>query len=399
MPPAPRIDLEGRLADIARFGTPPAVYSRAALTQAFDAYQRALGLRKVAGVLLRQGQLQPWHPVGIRRSAPASTSSPAANWPALAAGGDAGKVIFSGVGKTAAEMRFALDAGIGCFNVESAAELDRLAEWPPAWARARPSPSASTPTSTPTPTRTSPPACAATSSAWPSTEALDLYRRPPRCPSIEISGIDCHIGSQLLDPAPMAEAADKILGLVDQLGREGINLDHIDLGGGLGIRYRDEEPPTPTDLPQALLDCFAGRDEALCFEPGRPGGQRRPAADPHRIPQARRREELRHHRRRHERPGPPGPYDAYHEIVAVAPRSLPDHPLRGGRPDLRERRLPRPRPRPLRRARRPAGDPVGRRLRHDDELQLQHPPRAAEVLVDGDCTRHPRARETLENTS
>jgi diaminopimelate decarboxylase len=98
------------------------------------------------------------------------------------------------------------------------------------------------------------------------TEALDLYRKAAGCRHRDL-GIDCHIGSQLLDPAPMAEAAGKILGLVDQLAREGIKLDHIDLGGGLGIRYRDEEPPTPpttssrcwTASPAATRPCASSR--------------------------------------------------------------------------------------------------------------------------------------------
>ena len=266
------LTLEGvALADIAaQFGTPTYVYSRAALTQAFDAYQRALGLRKsLVCYSVKANSSLGVLSVFARLGAGFDIVSGGELARVLAAGGDAGKVIFSGVGKTAAEMRFALDAGIGCFNVESAAELDRLAEV-----------AASMGTRAPISFRVNPDVNPNThpyiSTGLRSNkfgvafdEALDLYRKAARLPHIEISGIDCHIGSQLLDPAPMTEAAEKILGLVDQLGREGIKLDHIDLGGGLGIRYRDEEPPTPTTYLKPLLDCFAGRDEALCFEPGR----------------------------------------------------------------------------------------------------------------------------------
>ncbi|PKO55533.1 MAG: diaminopimelate decarboxylase, partial [Betaproteobacteria bacterium HGW-Betaproteobacteria-19] len=153
--------------------------------------------------------------------------------------------------------------------------------------------------------------------------ALALYRRAASLPHLRVSGIACHIGSQLLDPAPMAEAAAKVLGLVDRLAAEGIRLDHIDLGGGLGIRYDDETPPSVADYLAPLLKVFEGRSEELCFEPGRslvgnagllltrveylkPGEEKNFA-----IVDAAMNDLAR-----------PALYDAFHEVVAVTERAV-----------------------------------------------------------------------------
>ena len=256
------LTLEGvALADIAeRFGTPTYVYSRAALTQAYEAYQHALGLRKsLVCYAVKANSSLGVLSVFARLGAGFDIVSRGELARVLAAGGDAGKVIFSGVGKSADEMRYALESGIGCFNVESAAELDRLNEVAGSMGKRAPIAFRVNPDVNPNTHPYISTGLRSNKFGVAFTEALDLYRKAAKLPNIEISGIDCHIGSQLLDPAPMAEAADKILGLVDQLAREGITLDHIDLGGGLGIRYRDEEPPTPTEYLKPLLERFAGR--------------------------------------------------------------------------------------------------------------------------------------------
>jgi len=187
----------------------------------------------------------------------------------LAAGGDAAKVIFSGVGKTAAEIEFALAQGILCFNIESAPELERVAQVAARVGRVAP-----------ISLRVNPDVDAGTH-PYISTglkenkfgvafdEALALYRRAAALPSLRIEGIDCHIGSQLTDISPLLEALDKMLGLIDALGRDGIEIHHLDLGGGLGIRYTDETPPDPRTYMREVIKRVGARKLKLMFEPGR----------------------------------------------------------------------------------------------------------------------------------
>ena len=264
--------LEGLpLADIAaRFGTPTYVYSKAALMAAFGAWQQALaGRRSLVCYAVKANSNLGILSVFARLGAGFDIVSGGELARVLAAGGRADKVVFSGVGKTRAEMRQALEAGIRCFNVESAAELAHLDAV-----------AAELGTRAPVALRVNPDVDPKTH-PYISTglkgnkfgvafaDALALYRRAAALPNLRISGVACHIGSQLLDPAPMAEAAGKLRDLVDSLAAEGIPLAHIDLGGGLGIRYRDETPPAVADYLAPLLEVFAGRDEELCFEPGR----------------------------------------------------------------------------------------------------------------------------------
>ena len=187
----------------------------------------------------------------------------------IAAGGDPGKVIFSGVGKSAAEMRYALNSGILCFNVESPTELARLAAVAGETGRRAP---VSFRVNPDVDARTHPYISTGLKESKFGVEfdaALELYRAATRLPQIEVVGIDCHIGSNLIEYAPLIEALDKMLGLVDRLVAEGIRLRHLDLGGGLGIRYRDETPP---DVGAYLREVFARVGERklkLLFEPGR----------------------------------------------------------------------------------------------------------------------------------
>ncbi len=264
--------LEGvSLATLAeQYGTPTYVYSREALTVAFNAYQAALkGHRARIFYAVKSNSNLAVLNLFSRLGAGFDIVSGGELARVLAAGGDAGVVVFSGVGKSEAEMRQALRAGIRCFNVESAAELNRLAAIASDMGKIAPIALRVNPDVDP---KTHPYISTGLRSnkfGVAFDEALTLYRRAATLPGLRISGIACHIGSQLLDPAPIAEAADKILGLVDQLAGEGIPLDHIDLGGGLGIRYKDETPPTPAEYLAPLLARFAGRSEEISLEPGR----------------------------------------------------------------------------------------------------------------------------------
>ncbi len=187
----------------------------------------------------------------------------------LRAGGDPGSVVFSGVGKTVAEMERALEVGVACFNVESAAELDRLEAVAARLGRRAP-----------VSLRVNPDVDAATHPyistglkenkfGIPVAAAPDLYRRAAATPSLEVRGIDCHIGSQLTRLDPFVAALDRILALVETLESDGIALEHIDLGGGLGVRYEEEDPPSIAAYATAILGRLGNRRETLLFEPGR----------------------------------------------------------------------------------------------------------------------------------
>jgi diaminopimelate decarboxylase len=264
------------LADIAaRFGTPCYVYSRAALTAAYGAYRDALQAHGLAERSLICYAVKANSNLAIlnlfaRLGAGFDIVSGGELARVLAAGGSPERIVFSGVGKSRAEMRAALEAGIHCFNVESASELEQISEVAgsvgrraPVSLRVNPDVDAKTHPYISTGLKT-----AKFGVAFD--EAFDLYRRAASLPHIAVKGIDCHIGSQLLDPAPAAEAADKVLALVDRLAAAGIALEHIDLGGGMGIQYRADEPaPSAADYLSPMLAKLAGRREKLLFEPGR----------------------------------------------------------------------------------------------------------------------------------
>jgi diaminopimelate decarboxylase len=395
------LQLEGvPLADIAQaHGTPTYVYSRKALTDAFVAYRDALaGRRSLVCYAVKANSSLGVLSVFAQLGAGFDIVSGGELSRVLAAGGEAEKVVFSGVGKSRAEMRQALTAGIRCFNVESAAEIDRLNEVAGELGKVAPIAFRVNPNVDP---KTHPYISTGLKSnkfGVAFDAALDLYRRAAALPHLKVSGIACHIGSQLLDPAPIAEAAEKVLGLVDGLAAEGIVLDHIDLGGGLGIRYRDEEPPSVERYLAPLLAIFAGRQEELCFEPGRslvgnagllltrveylkPGEEKNFA-----IVDAAMNDLAR-----------PALYDAYHEVVAVAPRAEATRNYEIVGPICES----------------------GDFLAHDRELSVAEGdlvallsagaygmamssnyntrPRAAEVMVDGERAVVIRQRETVES--
>ncbi|WP_435627339.1 diaminopimelate decarboxylase [Candidatus Ferrigenium straubiae] len=259
------------LADIAaRFGTPCYVYSRAALTDGYRQFSSALqGREHLVCYAVKANSNLAILNLFARLGAGFDIVSGGELQRVLAAGGEARKVVFSGVGKSVAEMRLALEAGILCFNVESAAELERLNEVAGSMGKVAP-----------ISLRVNPDVDAKTH-PYISTglkqnkfgvaydEALALYRRARDLPHLHITGIDCHIGSQLTETSPFIAAAEKILALVDALAAEGIRLEHIDFGGGLGIRYNDEMPPAIADYVAALLGALRERSEKLILEPGR----------------------------------------------------------------------------------------------------------------------------------
>ncbi len=313
------------LADIAaRFGTPCYVYSRAALEAALDEFQQELtGIDSLVCYALKANSSLAVLNVFARRGAGFDIVSIGELQRALAAGADPKKIVFSGVGKSAPEMAYALDTGILCFNVESAPELDRLNEVAgglkkkaPISLRVNPDVDAKTHPYISTGLKENKFGVAYE-------DALEVYQHAACLPNLEITGIDCHIGSQLLDPAPFAEALDKLLLLIDQLAARGIHLHHIDLGGGLGIRYKDEEAPTVKDYLRPLLQALKDRSLKILFEPGRrlvgnagvlltrveylkPGEAKNFA-----IVDAAMNDLAR-----------PALYDAWHDIVAVSPRSV-----------------------------------------------------------------------------
>jgi diaminopimelate decarboxylase len=254
-----------------RFGTPTYVYSRAELEsrhQAFvDAFAAAPGHLGCYAVKAN-GNLGVLD-VLARRGAGFDIVSGGELARVLRAGGDARRTVFSGVAKSVADIGAALDAGILCFNVESAAELERIAQV----AAAR---GAVAPVSV----RVNPDVDAQ-SHPYISTglsenkfgvdmrAARALYARAATLPSLRVTGIDCHIGSQLTSLAPLVDALTRVLALADELAAAGIRLEHVDVGGGLGVRYRDETPPTVAEYAAAVLGCLGTRPLRLLTEPGR----------------------------------------------------------------------------------------------------------------------------------
>jgi diaminopimelate decarboxylase len=253
-----------------RYGTPAYIYSRAYLEQRFNAYANALANRPhlicyavkansslaVLNVLARLGAGFDIVSIGELECV-------------LAAGGTPAKIVFSGVGKAVAEMQRALAIGIRCFNVESAAELERLQQTAaamnciaPISLRVNPDVDANTHPYISTGLKDN-------KFGIPIDAARAVYRRAQQLAHVKIIGVDCHIGSQLTDTAPFLDARARVLALIDELATDGIAIEHLDLGGGLGVRYRDEQPPEPDQYMQQVLNALGSRQLQLVFEPGR----------------------------------------------------------------------------------------------------------------------------------
>ncbi|MGL4836506.1 MAG: diaminopimelate decarboxylase [Shewanella sp.] len=187
----------------------------------------------------------------------------------IAAGGDPAKVVFSGVGKTVAEMEQALNLGIYCFNVESSAELEllnqvagRLGKLAPVSLRVNPDVDAGTHPYISTGLKENKFGIAME-------EAETVFARAHALPHLQVKGVDCHIGSQLTEIQPFLDAMDRMLALIDRLGEQGIAIEHFDVGGGLGVTYDGETPPHPDVYAAALLKRLGDRPLKLIFEPGR----------------------------------------------------------------------------------------------------------------------------------
>ncbi|MDE2615550.1 MAG: diaminopimelate decarboxylase [Burkholderiales bacterium] len=263
-----------RLADLARqHGTPLFVYSKAAMLAALGAYQRGFAGRKaqICYAMKANSSLAILQ-LFARAGCGFDIVSGGELERVLAAGGDASKIIFSGVGKTRTEMRRALDAGIGCFNVESEAEIDVLNEVAlaagqraPVSIRVNPNVDAKTHPYISTGLK-------GNKFGIAHERALTTYRHAAALPGLKVVGIDCHIGSQITQESPYLDAMDRVLDLVQAIEATGIPLHHIDFGGGLGIDYNGDTPPAADALWAKLLAKLDARgygQRQLMIEPGR----------------------------------------------------------------------------------------------------------------------------------
>ncbi len=253
-----------------RFGTPTYVYSRAAFTRHYQQYAEALGDHPgmICYAIKANANLGVLNLLA-RLGAGFDIVSGGELERVLRAGGKPERIVFSGVGKTRAEMARALDVGIYCFNVESEAELEVLAEV-----------AAEKHCQANISLRVNPDVDAQTH-PYISTglkenkfgisidRAPAVYRRAAELPSLSIKGVDCHIGSQLTQLEPFLDALDRLLLLIDELKSQGIVISHLDLGGGLGVTYRNETPPPVADYMAAIKARLGDRPLSLMFEPGR----------------------------------------------------------------------------------------------------------------------------------
>lgn len=253
-----------------RFGTPTYVYSRAHIEAQYHAYADALaGMPHLVCFAVKANSNLGVLNVLARLGAGFDIVSRGELERVLAAGGAPDKIVFSGVGKSREDMRRALEVGVHCFNVESTEELERLQRV-----------AADMGTTASISLRVNPDVDAGTH-PYISTglkenkfgidieQAEAVYARAAALPNLRILGVDCHIGSQLTSLPPFLDALDRLLVLVDRLAARGIQIRHLDLGGGLGVRYKDEEPPLAGDYIAAVRERIKGRDLALVFEPGR----------------------------------------------------------------------------------------------------------------------------------
>lgn len=253
-----------------RFGTPTYVYSRAHIEAQYRSYTDALqGTEHLVCFAVKANSNLGVLNVLARLGAGFDIVSGGELERVLAAGGRADRVVFSGVGKTREDMRRALEVGVHCFNVESTDELERLqvvaaqmGKIAPISLRVNPDVDAGTHPYISTGLKENKFGIAIA-------DAEAIYVRAAQLPNLEVVGVDCHIGSQLTTVDPFLDALDRLLGLVDRLAECGIHLRHLDLGGGVGVRYRDEEPPLVADYIKAIRERVGNRDLALVFEPGR----------------------------------------------------------------------------------------------------------------------------------
>ncbi len=304
------------------FGTPCYVYSKSALTLAYEQFNAGFkDTRHLVCFAVKSNPSLAILNLFAKLGAGFDIVSGGELARVIAAGGDPSKVVFSGVGKTADEMRAALEAGIFCFNVESASELVRLndvagymGKVAPISLRVNPNVDAKTHPYISTGLKNNKFGVAYE-------DALDIYIQAADMPNIAVHGVDCHIGSQITELSPFLDAFDRVLALVDALEENRIHIQHIDLGGGIGICYNDETPPEFAAYAAAMKAKLGDRDIKLVFEPGRAlvGNAgllltkveylKHTEAKNFAIVDAAMNDLMR-----------PALYDAYHEIKAVQPR-------------------------------------------------------------------------------
>lgn len=266
--------LYGEACDLTRLaeqhGTPLYVYSRATLERHWKAFDQAAGeVNHLICYAVKANSNLAVLNVLARLGSGFDIVSKGELSRVLAAGGDAGKVVFSGVGKRVDEIRFALEQNIFCFNVESVAELSRINQIAGEMGR-----------KAPVSIRVNPDIDAGTHPyistglkenkfGIPIEQAQEIYRQAAAMEHLDIHGVDCHIGSQLTELSPFLEAVDKLLALIDALADDGIHIRHLDVGGGLGVRYDNETPPEPSLYAEQLKARLQDRNLTLVFEPGR----------------------------------------------------------------------------------------------------------------------------------
>ncbi|WP_116474646.1 diaminopimelate decarboxylase [Zobellella maritima] len=266
--------LFGEACELARLaeqhGTPLYVYSRATLERHWHAFDQAAGeVEHLICYAVKANSNLAVLNVLARLGSGFDIVSKGELCRVIAAGGDPRKVVFSGVGKRVDEIRFALEQDIFCFNVESVAELERINRvagemglQAPISIRVNPNIDAGTHPYISTGLKEN-------KFGIPIEQALDIYRQAAALPHLNVSGVDCHIGSQLTELSPFLEAVDKLLLLIDNLAAEGIHIRHLDVGGGLGVKYDQEAPPEPSRYAEQLKARLSNRDLTLVFEPGR----------------------------------------------------------------------------------------------------------------------------------
>lgn len=254
----------------AQYGTPTYIYSRATLERHWRAFDEAFsGMPHLVCYAVKANSNLAVLNVLARLGSGFDIVSGGELARVLAAGGKAERTVFSGVGKTTDEIEYALEQNIRCFNVESESELERISEVASRLGK-----------SAPISIRVNPDVDAQTH-PYISTglkenkfgiaieNALDVYQAAAQLPGLNVVGVDCHIGSQLTTVAPFVDALHRVLALIDRLAEFDIQIKHLDIGGGLGIRYKDETPPSPAEYAAAMRDVLTDRNLEIFLEPGR----------------------------------------------------------------------------------------------------------------------------------
>lgn len=256
---------------IQQHGTPAYIYSRATLERHWHAFNNAFGSHPhLVCFAVKSNSNIALLNVMARLGSGFDIVSQGELERVLAAGGDPAKVVFSGVAKSHTEIKRALEVGIRCFNIESISELHRINEVAgqlgkiaPISLRVNPDVDAHTHPYISTGLKEN-------KFGVSVTQAREVYRLAKTLPNVKITGMDCHIGSQLTELQPFLDATDRLIILMEQLRKDGIELHHLDLGGGLGVPYNDEEPPHPTEYAKALLEKLKGYENLeIIIEPGR----------------------------------------------------------------------------------------------------------------------------------